>query len=132
AFHEVSSSDRRRWKNWRVPTSPPLARGSVLLGNTLALQRDQLGTYAKAMAEHGDIASFRIGPPGVGFSFDAVFSPEGARRVLAADAGHYIKDAPVIGEFRHFLGNGLLVSEGERWRRDRRIAGPLFTRQAAK
>ncbi len=110
--------------------SPPAARGSLLLGNTLHLQRDQLGTYARAMAEHGDIASFRVGPPGVGFGFDAVFSPEGARQVLAADASHYVKDAPVIGEFRHFLGNGLLVSEGERWRRDRRIAAPLFTRRA--
>jgi cytochrome P450 len=113
-----------------VPSSPPAARRSLLLGNTLDLQRDQLGTYARAMAEHGDIASFRVGPPGIGFSFDAVFSPEGARQVLAADASHYVKDAPVIGEFRHFLGNGLLVSEGERWRRDRRIAAPLFTHRA--
>lgn len=113
-----------------MPTAPPAAPGSFLLGNTLALQRDQLGTYARAMAEQGDIARFRVGPPGLGFSFDAVFSPEGARQVLAADASHYIKDAPVIGEFRHFLGNGLLVSEGERWRRDRRISAPLFTRRA--
>ncbi|HWC12016.1 MAG TPA: cytochrome P450 [Acidimicrobiales bacterium] len=113
-----------------MPSAPPPARGSRLLGNTLDLQRDQLGTYARAMAEHGDVARFRVGPPGVGFTFDAVFSPEGARQVLAADAGNYVKDAPVIGEFRHFLGNGLLVSEGERWRRDRRIAQPLFTRRA--
>ena len=109
---------------------PPPARGSLLLGNTLELQRDQLGAYARAMAEHGDIARFRVGPPRIGFTFDAVFAPEAARQVLAADASHYIKDAPVIGEFRHFLGNGLLVSEGERWRRDRRIAAPLFTRRA--
>ncbi|MDQ4131222.1 MAG: cytochrome P450 [Actinomycetota bacterium] len=113
-----------------APPAPPSAQGSVLLGSTLELQRDQLGTYERAMADHGDIARFRVGPPRIGFTFDAVFSPEGARQVLAADAAHYIKDAPVIGEFRHFLGNGLLVSEGERWRRDRRIAGPLFTRRA--
>ena len=120
----------RAWHSLIVPTAPPAAPGSLLLGNTLALQRDQLGTYARAMAEQGDIARFRVGPPGIGFSFDAVFSPEGARQVLAADASPYVKDAPVIGEFRHFLGNGLLVSEGERWRRDRRIAAPLFTRRA--
>lgn len=110
--------------------TPPQAPGSFLLGATLALQRDQLGTYRRAMETLGDIARFRVGPPGVGFTFDAVFSPEGAHRVLAGDAGNYVKDAPVIGEFRHFLGNGLLVSEGERWRRDRRIAQPLFTRRA--
>ncbi|MFP5377322.1 MAG: cytochrome P450 [Acidimicrobiia bacterium] len=110
--------------------TPPSAGGSWLLGSTLDLQRDQLGTYARAMAAHGDIARFRVGPPGLGFEFDAVFAPDAARRVLAADAGNYVKDAPVIGEFRHFLGNGLLVSEGDRWRRDRRIAQPLFTRRA--
>ncbi|HEX2046361.1 MAG TPA: cytochrome P450 [Acidimicrobiales bacterium] len=113
-------------------STPPAAGGSFLLGSTRQLQRDQLGTYARAMAAHGDIARFRVGPPGIGFAFDAVFSPEGARHVLATDAGHYVKDAPVIGEFRYFLGDGLLVSEGERWRRDRRIAGPLFTRRAVE
>ena len=82
------------------------------------------------MAAHGDIARFRVGPPRVGFEFDAVFSPEGAHQVLAADAGHYVKDAPVISEFRHFLGDGLLVSRGERWLSHRRIAQPLFTRRA--
>lgn len=109
---------------------PPAAQGSRLLGCARQLQHDQLGTYAAAMAAHGDIARFRVGPPRVGFEFDAVFSPEGAHRVLAADAAHYVKDAPVIGEFRHFLGDGLLVSSGERWLSHRRIAQPLFTRRA--
>ena len=110
--------------------APPSARGSLLLGCARHLQRDQLGTYAEAMAAHGDIARFRVGPRRVGFEFDAVFSPEGAHQVLAADAGHYVKDAPVIAEFRHFLGDGLLVSRGERWLTHRRIAQPLFTRRA--
>ena len=82
------------------------------------------------METYGDIARFRVGPPRVGFTFDTVFAPEGARQVLAADAGHYVKDAPVISEFAHFLGDGLLVSKGERWRSHRRIAQPLFTRKA--
>ena len=110
---------------------PPVVRGSVLLGATRQLQRDQLGTYAEAMAAHGDVARFRVGPPRIGFEFDAVFSPEGAHQVLAGDAGNYVKDAPVIGEFRHFLGDGLLVSRGDRWLSHRRIAQPLFTKKAA-
>lgn len=113
------------------PTSrlPPGPSGSFLLGSTRALQRDQLGTYERAMRQHGDIAHFRVGPPKVGFEFDAVFTPEGARQVLATDAARYAKGAPVFAEFRHLLGNGLLTSNGERWRRHRRIAAPLFSRQ---
>lgn len=114
-----------------VTPTPPQAEGSLALGATRALLRDQLGTYARAMAAHGDIARFRVGPPKVGFTFDAVFAPEGARQVLAADAAHYVKDAPVIDEFRHFLGDGLLVSRGDRWLSHRRIAAPLFTKRAA-
>jgi cytochrome P450 len=113
-----------------MPGVPPSAHGSLLLGCTRDLQRDQLGTYARAMEAHGDIARFRVGPPRIGFTFDATFSPEGAHQVLAADAGHYVKDAPVIGEFRYFLGDGLLVSDGDRWRQHRRVAQPLFTRKA--
>ena len=113
-----------------MPRVPPSAHGSLLLGCTRDLQRDQLGTYARAMAAHGDIAPFRVGPPRIGFTFDATFAPDGAHQVLAADAGHYVKDAPVIGEFRYFLGDGLLVSDGDRWRQHRRVAQPLFTRKA--
>ncbi|HEX2117587.1 MAG TPA: cytochrome P450 [Acidimicrobiales bacterium] len=113
-----------------MPPDPPSVRGSRLLGCARQLQRDQLGTYARAMADHGDIARFRVGPPKVGFTFDATFAPEGAHQVLAADAAHYVKDAPVISEFRHFLGDGLLVSRGDRWLSHRRIAQPLFTRKA--
>lgn len=109
---------------------PPSVEGSFLLGCTRGLQRDQLGVYAGAMAAHGDIARFRLGPPRIGLEFDAVFSPEGARQVLAASSGQYDKHAPVLDEIAHFFGHGLLVSNGELWRRHRRIAQPLFTKRA--
>lgn len=99
------------------------------MGSARDLQRDQLATYGRAMEEHDDIAHFRVGPPRIGFEFDTVFTPEGARQVLAANASHYEKGAPVFAEFEHLLGNGLLTSNGERWRRHRRIVAPLFTRR---
>ena len=71
-----------------MATAPPPASGSFLPGAALDLQRDQLGTYARAKEAHGDMARFRVGPPGIGFEFDAVFSLEGARQVLAAGASH--------------------------------------------
>lgn len=106
-----------------------VADGSWLLGSARALRRDQLGVYEQTMRTYGDIARFRIGPPRLGFEFDAVFHPEGAREVLASKAAAFVKDAPLYNEFARLFGNGLLLSNGDQWRRDRRIVAPLFTPQ---
>lgn len=108
-----------------VPTVP----GGWLLGSARALQRDQLGTYVQAMRTHGDHVRFCVGPPRLGFTFDAVFRPEGARQVLGAQGDTYTRDAPVIDEFTHLFGQGLATIAGERWVRHRRILQPLFTRR---
>jgi hypothetical protein len=41
----------------------------------------------------------------VGFEFDGVLRPDGAREVLATDFGRYRKQAPVFDEIARFLGN---------------------------
>lgn len=109
--------------------APPLVQGSPLFGSARALRDEPIATYERAMLLHGDLVRFRVGPPRVGFEFDALFRPELARQVLATDFGRYSKQAPVFSEMIRFLGEGLLTSEGDRWRRDRRILQPLFTRR---
>ncbi|HEV2810132.1 MAG TPA: cytochrome P450 [Acidimicrobiales bacterium] len=101
---------------------------SLLFGDARDLQRDQLGTYERAMAASGDLFRFRVGPPRVGFQFDAVFRPEGAHEVLASKASRYVKEAPVYSELARLLGPGLITTDGDLWRRDRRILQPVFTR----
>ena len=109
--------------------SVPLVSGSVLLGSAKDLQRDQLGTYEQAMRDHGDHVRFRIGPPQIGFKFDAVFDPAGARAVLSGATDTYVKDAPVMAEFRRLFGEGLFTLNGAEWRQRRRMLQPVFTRQ---
>lgn len=109
--------------------TPRTVDGSWLLGSASALRRDQLGTYEQAMLTYGDMVTFRVGPPRIGFEFDAVFHPDGAREVLAKRSGDFVKDAPVFNELEQLFGKGLLVSNGDQWRRDRRLVAPLFTPQ---
>lgn len=101
---------------------------TLLLGDAPALRRDQLATYLTAMRARGDRARLRIGPPRIGLEFDALFTPEGAQDVLSRAADAYRKEAPAYTELAHIVGAGLVTSEGERWRRQRRIIQPLFTR----
>ena len=82
------------------------------------------------MAVSGDLFRFRVGPPRVGFQFDAVFQPEGAHDVLASKSSRYVKEAPVYTELARLIGPGLITTEGDLWRRDRRILQPVFTRRS--
>lgn len=109
--------------NGRVPT----VEAGWLLGSARTLQRDQLGAYLDAMKTYGDHVRFRVGPARIGFTFDAVFRPEGAQQVLASREYRYLKDAPVYEEFAHMFGYGLAAVEGDVWKLHRRIVQPLFT-----
>ncbi|MBW3558101.1 MAG: hypothetical protein KY454_14290 [Actinobacteria bacterium] len=71
---------------------------SLVFGDARDLQRDQLGAYERAMAVTGDLFRFRVGPPRVGFQFDAVFPPEGAHEVLGSKSSRYVKEAPAYTE----------------------------------
>lgn len=108
----------------------PVVGGSLLLGAARDLRRDLLGTFEQAMQNHGGRpVRFRVGPPKFGFLAEVITDPEGARQVLATDAAAYDKNVPALEAFRRFVGDGLLTSDGDRWRHDRRIVAPLFTRK---
>ena len=105
----------------------PGPRGLPLLGS-LGLRRDVLGTLHRAMLEYGDVVRFIVGPPGrLRVQLLGLFHPEAIQHVLAGASGEYLKDTPVYREIRTTLGNGLLTSEGEVWRRQKRLIQPLFT-----
>jgi len=56
-----------------------------------------------------------------------VSHPEGVRHVLSANAANYEKGALQRRVLGPMLADGLLLTEGEAWRRVRRILAPLFT-----
>ncbi|SLN57414.1 cytochrome P450 [Oceanibacterium hippocampi] len=55
-----------------------------------------------------------------------IWKPEHLHHVLVGNARNYDKSPLARALFRPIIGNGLLVSEGSFWRRQRRIAAPAF------
>jgi cytochrome P450 len=91
------------------------------------LQRDQLGTFERSVAEYGDVVRLTVGPPGLRQDLYLITHPDGVEQVLAGDPDGYTKNTPFYDEVAAYLGNGLLTSRGQQWRQQRRTVAPLFS-----
>jgi cytochrome P450 len=79
------------------------------------------------MLEYGNVVHVTAGPPPVRMHAYGIFHPDGVQQVLAGNAENYFKGDQVYAELIDLLGNGLLTSEGEVWKRQKRLVQPLFT-----
>ncbi|MEV6953380.1 cytochrome P450 [Streptomyces sp. NPDC051183] len=112
-----------------IGTEIPALAGVPLLGSLFDLRSNSLGTYLRAMHEHGDVVRITAGPPGLRAELHCVFSAEGAQQVLASESANFRKDNPFYQEIRDSFGNGLLTSQDEDYLRQRRLVQPLFTKR---
>ena len=102
--------------------------GAPLIGTAVELRRDFLGTALRAAREVGDVARIDAGPPGWRTTFYSVSAPELAAEVLG-QPDRYTRDTRSYAVLRWAFGNGMLTSQGETWRRQRRLLAPIFTRR---
>ena len=104
--------------------APPGPRGNPFFGRSVRRsRRDPLGFITEVAARFGDAASFRAGGEQVYF-FN---HPDSVRQVLTGHYDNFLKGRGNL-RLRRFLGEGLLLSEGELHRRQRRLALPAFHR----
>lgn len=87
------------------------------------LRADSLGFLERMQREYGDLVCMRIGI----LRSCILARPEHVRRVLIENHRNYWKGR-LFGKLKGVAGDGLLFSEGEAWRRQRRMAAPAFQR----
>jgi len=105
------------------PKLPPGPR-SLLPGAFLGvMQRDPIPFLRRLAREYGDAARFRVGRQQLIF-FN---HPELVRETLVAQHAFFHK-SPMLKRAKPIFGEGLLTSEDELHRRERRLAQPAFHR----
>lgn len=106
----------------RLPPGPKLSRVGQYL---LALRRHQAPDFLLGLArDYGDVTSFRAG----GQRYVFLNHPDHVRDVLITRQENFLKWRGKPGR-AVFLGEGLLVTEGEMHRQHRRLMQPSFHRQ---
>lgn len=61
-----------------------------------------------------------------------VNDPEAIKRVLVSEAEHFPKEENQLAVLKPLLGNGLLTADGKVWRRNRKLAAPVFQHSSIK
>lgn len=111
-----------RLSNKRNTDAPPYLPGHPVFGTALDFRSDPLGTMEAARKSHGDFVRTRFAQ----FRIYLLFNPEHVLHLLQKNPTAYKKDGYL--HIEPLTGRGLLTSEGEFWRRQRRFAQPAFHR----
>lgn len=97
---------------------PPSPSGS----NLRELVRDPLRFFLTLTSEYGDIVCYRPAPD----TAILVNHPDYVRHVLVDNNRNYTKETHTNQAFHKIIPDGLLTSEGETWRKQRRLMQPAF------
>lgn len=109
-----------------TPATAPGPLGPQMLKSMGSIRSDPLAYLDQVWRKHGDIAQFPIPrPPSY-----LVNSPAGVRHVLVDNARNYGKSTIQYRALSLVTGEGLLTSDGEVWRGQRRVMQPAFHHSA--
>lgn len=104
--------------NTRRAPGPP---GSFGVRNLARFARDQLGLLREMADRHGDVVLIRL----LGRPFFLINHPDDVEAVLVKHARIMLRDEYVV-ILERALGKGLLTSDGELWKRQRKLMAQAF------
>ncbi|WP_136716224.1 cytochrome P450 [Halorientalis salina] len=103
-------------------TQPPGPNGLPVVGNTYHYARDPFDFMAACREAYGDVVRLDMG----GREAYLLTHPDTIGRVLVEDDEKFTKARFRDDAVERLLGQGMLLSEGDLWRQQRRLAQPAF------
>jgi cytochrome P450 len=104
---------------------PPRTRGLPVVGSLPVFLRRPFDFFLSARERYGDIYTLDLGIA----RWVILNHPRHAEYVLRDNSQNYRKGGGIWEMIRTILGNGLVVSEGDFWLRQRRMIQPHFHRK---
>lgn len=86
------------------------------------MKADVLSTYSNLHHDYGDSVYFRTGP----YRLFLFFHPDQNRELLVSQSKSFVRVPRVMETFAQWNGDSILIVEGERWVRQRRLVQPEF------
>ena len=101
------------------PPSPPT---DFIGGHLLSIRRDPPGFFTQNMLDYGGLVHLQFGK----YHAYQVNDPQLIQQILTRDAKIWHKSVVYKTILSDYLGNGLLISDGAFWRRQRKLMQPAF------
>lgn len=86
-------------------------------------QKGMLAFIAQQWREHGDLFEVQVGPQ----KLVIVIHPEHVRHITITNAPNYEKLKSYDPVRKYIIGDGIVTSTGELWKRQRRLMAPFYT-----
>jgi cytochrome P450 len=103
---------------------PPGPPGEGFMGIMETFRKDPLGSLERCAHAYGDVAFMRLAWSGMYL----INHPALAEEILLNQQSKFIKDS-VTRALRFSLGDGLLSSDGEHWKKQRKLIAPSMKRR---
>ncbi len=111
---EIDANPDKHANEQRLPPSPH--------GSIREMVRDPLNFFLGLTRQYGDVVCYRPAPD----TAYLINHPDYVRHVLVENHRNYSKDTYSLQVFKKVVGDGLVTSEGEAWRQQRRMMQPAF------
>nr|AOE13983.1 cytochrome P450 family protein [uncultured bacterium] len=108
-----------------IQTDIPKARGAwPVIQHAIAFRRDPIGFFRKQAREMGPVYYFQLFQRKIIVAND----PEAVQTILIGEVQHFSRKKTYVF-LKALLGEGLITSEGDHWRKNRRMLQPGFKRE---